>query len=198
VAAPWNVNIHYDGKLDKHVPQDASRVLDVGCGDGFLAARLSQRVPDVVAVDIDGPVLQRARQRFPGAPVDWRHGDILAATGDLGTFDAVVSNAALHHLPDLPTALARLREFVRPGGTLAIVAFARPGWRHLPWALATLVTRGVAIRIRGKWEHTAPTVWPPGYTVTQLRRHVRSQLPGATTSLLPLGRVFILWRAPAT
>jgi 2-polyprenyl-3-methyl-5-hydroxy-6-metoxy-1,4-benzoquinol methylase len=196
VAEPWNVNIHYDGKLDQSVPPRAASVLEVGCGDGFLAARLSQRIPDVVAVDADEPVLKRAKQRFPSAPVTWRHGDILELADELGEFDAVVSNATLHHLPDTRAALACLRGLVRPGGTLALVAFARPGWRYLPWALATLVIRGVAIRLRGKWEHSAPTVWPPHYTVAELRRHARAELPGAQVSLLPLGRVFVQWHAP--
>ena len=194
MAEPWNINIHYDGKLDKCVPPQASSVLEVGCGDGFLAARLSRRVPRVVAVDVDEPVLQRAKQRFPAAPVAWRHGDILAMEG-MGTFDAVVSNATLHHLPDTRGALACLRGLLMPGGTLALVTFARPGWRHLPWALTTLVLRGIAIRLRGKWEHSAPTVWPPRFTVAQLTRDVRAELPGARVSLLPLGRVFIYWQA---
>lgn len=196
MTEPWNINIHYDGKLDRCVPAGAASVLEVGCGDGFLAARLSQRVPQVVAVDADEPVLQRAKQRFPAASVTWRHGDILDLADELGDFDAVVSNATLHHLPDIPAALATLRALVRPGGTLALVTFARPGWRHLPWAVATLVIRGLAIRVRGKWEHSAPTVWPPGYTVTDLRRHVRAELPGGRVSLLPLGRVFVQWHAP--
>jgi 2-polyprenyl-3-methyl-5-hydroxy-6-metoxy-1,4-benzoquinol methylase len=193
---PWNINIHYDGKLDKCVPPEAESVLDVGCGDGFLAARLSQRVPKVVAVDIDQPVLGRARQRFPDAAVAWRRGDILGLADELGDFDAVVSNATLHHLPDTRVALACLRGLVSPGGTLAMVTFARPGWRYLPWALATAALRGVAIRVRGKWEHSAPTVWPPSYNVAELRGHVRAELPGARVSLLPLGRVFVQWHAP--
>jgi len=196
VAEPWNINIHYDGKLDASVSPDAVSALEVGCGDGFLAARLSERIPDVVAVDADAPVLERARQRFPRAAVKWRCGDILVIAGELGRFDAVVSNATLHHLPDTRAALACLRGLVGPGGTLALVAFARPGWRHLPWALATLVIRGIAIRLRGKWEHSAPTVWPPRDTVAELRRHVRAELPDAEVSLLPLGRVFVRWQAP--
>jgi len=197
VTQPWNINIHYDGKLDSSVPHDAKSALEVGCGDGFLAARLSRRVPHVVAIDIDGPVLERARQRFPDAPVTWRHGDFLAGSDELGSFDAVVANASLHHFPDTRIALRRLRDRVRLGGTPAIVTFARPGWRGLPWALVTSVARGVAIRLRGKWEHSAPTVWPPRDTVASLRRHVSAELPGAQLSLLLLGRVFILWRAPA-
>ena len=195
MAEPWNINIHYDRKLDKCVPSEAASALEVGCGDGFLAARLSQRIPGVVAVDADEPVLARAKQRFPTAPVTWRHGDILDLADELGEFDAVVSNATLHHLPDTRVALACLRGLVTPGGTLALVTFARPGWRYLPWALATLVIRGVAIRLRGKWEHSAPTVWPPGFTVAELRSHVRAELPGARVSLLPLGRVFVRWEA---
>ncbi len=196
MAEPWNVNIHHDSKLDDCVPRQATSALDVGCGDGFLANRLARRVPRVVAIDVDKPVLERAKQRFPDAPVIWRNADVLEAGDELGCFDAVVSNATLHHLPDTREALRRLRGLVRPGGTLAIVAFARPGWRHLPWALATLVIRGVAIRLRGKWEHSAPTVWPPRDTVAQLRRHVHAELPGARLSLLPMGRVFIRWYAP--
>ena len=102
MAEPWNVNIHYDGRLDDCEPPRAASVLEVGCGDGFLAARLSKRLPNVVAVDIDEPVLERAKQRFPTAPVKWLCGDILVMADELGDFDAVVT-------------------------------FARPGWRHLPW-----------------------------------------------------------------
>jgi SAM-dependent methyltransferase len=67
MAGPWNANIHYDGRLDACVPASATSVLDVGCGDGFLAARLARRVPLVVAIDADAPVLD-ARGEHPHMP----------------------------------------------------------------------------------------------------------------------------------
>jgi len=193
---PWNINIHYDALLDSHVPPGARRVLDVGCGDGFLAARLAPRVPDVVALDIDAPVLQRAQARFPDAPVQWLDGDIMTTELPPAGFDAVVSNAALHHLPDTDVTLRRLASLVAPGGTLAVVTFVRPSLRNALWHLRTWVARGVIIRIKGKWQHTAPIKWPPSDTVRQLRSHVGHALPGAGVRLLPYGRVLITWRAP--
>jgi SAM-dependent methyltransferase len=147
MTGPWNANIHHDGRLDACVPASARSVLEVGCGDGFLAARLARRVPLVVAVDIDAPVLEQAPARFPGAKVTWCHGDVLSHPLRRQPFDAVVSNATLHHLPDTRAALRRLSQLVRPGGTLAIAGFTRTEWRDWPWAMTAFVCLGVANRV---------------------------------------------------
>lgn len=192
---PWNINIHYNALVDALVPAGAQKVLDVGCGDGFLAARLAERIPRVVALDIDEPVLQRASARFPDAPVDWTHGDIM--TAELPHFDAVVSNAALHHIDDTRAALARLAGVVRPGGVLAVVTFVKPSVREAFWHTASWICCGVVNRIRGKWEHTAPIKWPPPDDYAQLRAHVRAVLPEARIRRLLYGRVLISWRSTA-
>ena len=194
MAELWNVNIHYDARLAACVPAAARSVLDVGCGDGFLAARLAGRVPLVVAIDVDAPVLDRARARFPDATVTWCHGDVLTHPLEAGPFDAVVSNAALHHLGDTRAALLRLGQLVRPGGVLAVVGFARTQWRDWPWAAVAFVARGIAIRVRGVWEHTAPTVWPPTDTYRQLRQVAQEVLPGSRIRRLLLGRYLLTWQ----
>ena len=150
------MNIHYGATLAGCVPATVTSVLDVGCGDGFLAARLARRVPHVVALDIDEPVLARARARFPDAAVLWRHGDILADSFAPGSFDAVVSNATLHHLPDTESALRHLGALVRPGGTVAIVTFPRAQWRDWLWVGLSFVSCAVVNRVRGKWEPPRP------------------------------------------
>ncbi len=192
---PWNINIHYDALVDAQVPAEAQQVLDVGCGDGFLAARLAERIPRVIALDIDEPVLKRAIARFPDVPVQWTHGDVM--TAELPGFDAVVSNAALHHVDDTRAALARLGALVHPGGTLAVVTFVKPSVREGFWHLSSWVACGVVNQIRGKWEHTAPIKWPPPDTFAELRAHVRAVLPGARIRRLLYGRVLISWRSTA-
>lgn len=191
---PWNINIHYNALVDAQVPAGAHQVLDVGCGDGFLAARLAQRIPRVVALDIDEPVLERASARFPDAPVQWTHGDVMLA--ELPEFDAVVSNAALHHIDDTRAALARLARLVRPGGPLAVVTFVKPSLRETFWHVTTWIACGIVNQVKGKWEHTAPIKWPPPDNFGQLRAHVRAVLPGARIRRLLYGRVLISWRAP--
>jgi SAM-dependent methyltransferase len=94
MAQEWNVNIHYDARLAAGVPARAAAVLNVGCGDGFPAARLVRQVPEVAAIDIDAPVLDRARAQFPDAKVTWCHGDVLTYPLEPASFDAVLSNAA--------------------------------------------------------------------------------------------------------
>ncbi|AKU18454.1 class I SAM-dependent methyltransferase [Luteipulveratus mongoliensis] len=193
---PWNVNIHYDRRLADLVPAGAQTVLDVGCGDGFLAAAVTERAPHVVGFDRDAGVLGRARARFADAPVSWILGDAADPPFVPGSFDAVLSNAALHHLPDTHAALTNLAALVRPGGVLAVVGFARPGLRGLPWEAFTFVNRGVMIRLRGKWEHTAPIQWPPPHTYHELRQIAREALPGVRFRRLLLGRHLFVWHRP--
>ncbi|OBI72950.1 class I SAM-dependent methyltransferase [Mycobacterium asiaticum] len=192
---PWNINIHYNALVDSLVPTDAQSLLDVGCGDGFLAARLARRISKVTALDVDEPVLQRARTRFPDAKIRWIRDDVM--TAELPPFDAVVSNAALHHIDDTRAALARLADLVTPGGTLTVVTFVRFSVRTAWWHLATAMACVVVNRVKGKWEHTAPIKWPPPDTFSQLRRHVRAVLPDARIHRLLYGRVLITWQAPA-
>lgn len=79
------------------------RFLDLGCGDGVLAATIREHWPDTeaVLVDFSDPMLDAARARFgEGAAVlkrdfsasDWIEG--------FGQFDAVVSGFAIHHHSD--------------------------------------------------------------------------------------------------
>ncbi len=85
------------------VPPAPRRVLDLGCGDGEVVARISELHAgiDAVACDFSPEMLERARQRFTGTNVRVVEHDLdepLPAAW--GTFDMVVSAFAIHHLVD--------------------------------------------------------------------------------------------------
>ena len=100
-----------------HVPLRGARVLEVGCGDGDLAAWLATRGAEVVGVDISADAVRSARARG----VDARHGDFLGF-GD-APFDVVLCTRSLHHIHDLEEAVGRAHELLRPGGSLLLEEF---------------------------------------------------------------------------
>ncbi|HZU71903.1 MAG TPA: class I SAM-dependent methyltransferase [Acidimicrobiales bacterium] len=84
------------------LPPSPRRVLDLGCGDGRLAALVLQTRPTVeyvLAVDCSAPMLARAAERFDGQPsVSLREWDLSDRLPAWGSFDVVVSGFAIHHL----------------------------------------------------------------------------------------------------
>jgi tRNA (cmo5U34)-methyltransferase len=83
------------------IPADASRILDLGSGDGrLLGLVLAGRPPaEAVALDFSATMLDRLRQRFAANPrIQVIEHDLSNPLPDLGHFDAIVSSLAIHHL----------------------------------------------------------------------------------------------------
>lgn len=101
-------------------PVAAPRVADLGCGTGRLTAALHARLgaSETVGIDSSAAMLERAAG-VAGPRLRFEHAHIaeLPATA---RFDVVISNAALHWLPDHERLLDRLRRMLLPGGQLAI------------------------------------------------------------------------------
>ncbi len=91
------------------------RVLDVGCGDGALTARIAEGGATVVGVDASPELVAVAQARG----LDARLADAAALDFD-EEFDAVFSNAALHWILDYQAAAAGMFAALRPGGRLAV------------------------------------------------------------------------------
>jgi SAM-dependent methyltransferase len=192
----WNHNIHYHRLVLDAVPVDARSALDVGTGNGLLAADLCQKVPEVVAIDVDDEVLEAAHGEVDD--VEWILGDVMAYPFER-TFDMVASVATLHHLPDLRSALRRFAELTSPGGVLVVVGLAR-STRPCEFAVGVLGVvqhRWLSWR-RGYWEHTAPTVWPPPHSYSEVRECAVEELPGMQWRRLPMFRYVLTWRKPGS
>lgn len=95
-------------------------VLDAGCGSGRVTEMLLERLPRgrVIAVDGSASMLEAARERLAGRPVEFVEADLLEL--DLGgrTVDAVLSTATFHWIKDHARLFARLHAALRPGGRL--------------------------------------------------------------------------------
>jgi SAM-dependent methyltransferase len=106
------------GFVRRALPPGARRVLEVGCGDGVLAAMLAAEGFEVTAVDSDPEAVAKAR----GRGVDAR----LASWPDFegGRFDALLFTRSLHHVGDLGASVAAAFAALAPGGMLIVEDFA--------------------------------------------------------------------------
>jgi len=99
-----------------------SHVLEVGCGTGLFTEMFAKSGARIVAVDISGELLQKARQRdLPPLQVRFIEKRFEECAVE-GPFDAVIGSSVLHHLNILPSCL-KIISLLKPGGTMA---FAEP------------------------------------------------------------------------
>lgn len=87
------------------------RILDLGCGDGFLTEKLVEGGCEVVGVDAGPDMIRVAREKGLDAHVMDGH----ALTFD-AEFDAVFTNAALHWMLQPAKVVAGVRRALKPGG----------------------------------------------------------------------------------
>lgn len=97
---------------------EPGRALDAACGTGRQSAVLAGLGHEVVGVDATEAMLERARERVPGA--EFRTGLLTELPVDTGAFDLAVCSLALTHLKDPAPAIRELARAVRPGGRIVI------------------------------------------------------------------------------
>lgn len=114
--------------------QGRKNVLDLGCGPATQLAQVAQLNPDITftGVDLSEEMLADARQhvkKLDIGNVDFARSDITQLTlFESGSFDAVISTMALHHLrtlDDLKACFKEIRRVLKPGGALYLTDFGR-------------------------------------------------------------------------
>ncbi len=98
-------------------PQPGELILDVGCGDGSLTAKISEAGARVIGLDASPEMVEAARTRGVDAFVaDAETLDLAAQAERFGQFDAVFSNAALHWMLDPDSVASGIYSTLKVGG----------------------------------------------------------------------------------
>ncbi len=96
---------------------DAPRILEIGCGTGFLSNRLKDAFPqgDLTLTDISASMLDRARQKV-GDQARYHVMDGESPQGVEPGFDLIASSLAFQWFVDMKGSLERLAALLAPGG----------------------------------------------------------------------------------
>lgn len=102
------------------------RLLEVGCGGGAMLKAVSDRGWRVVGVDFDPKAVANAHEKG----LDVRCGSLEQQAFQDGSFDAVVMNHVIEHVPDPARLLRESHRVLAPGGSLIAVTPNAAGWGH--------------------------------------------------------------------
>ncbi|MEU7885062.1 class I SAM-dependent methyltransferase [Microbispora bryophytorum] len=193
----WNTNVARHPGVLRAVPAGCGDALDVGCGDGLLARKLTGRSKRVTGVDRSPEMIARARELSAGRPeLTFVEGDFLTAVLPAGEYDFVCSVSAIHHM-DFDAALTRMRALLRPGGTLVVVGLAREA-SPAEWAATIAAAPVVRITkvLRRAREPEGMPVAAPRMSYGQVRAAAGRLLPGVRYRRHVLRRYSLTWTKP--
>jgi ubiquinone/menaquinone biosynthesis C-methylase UbiE len=109
---------------------DNAKILELGCGHGLLWRENASRIPagwDVTLSDLSPGMLDAAWRNLvvTGRTFKFKEIDAQAIPYENETFDAVIANHMLYHVPDRPKAIAEIKRVLKPGGHLVATTLGK-------------------------------------------------------------------------
>jgi ubiquinone/menaquinone biosynthesis C-methylase UbiE len=96
-------------------------ILEVGCGPGWIWQENASRIPPgwhVTLTDLTAGMIGQARENLAATNRDFTFAevDVQELPFPDESYDAVIANHMLYHVPDLPRGLDQIRRVLKPGG----------------------------------------------------------------------------------
>ena len=157
------------------------RILDVGCGRGWISNHLSV-YGHVVGVDLSRRGIDRAQQHFPHIEFEAR--DVMTEGFPPGLFDVVVSSEVLEHVPDQRGFIELLSKTASPRGHLVLTTpnaawkrkwMSRTEWEPQPveqWVKRRPLSR--LLKAEG-WRVLESSTFYLGFDTSGIHRFVNSR-----------------------
>lgn len=149
------------------------RVLDVGCGLGFMSLELARHGFHVVGIDISAHSLELARRLLEENPyregfgsLRYVHDDFLEWDAPPESFDTVSFFGNLHHMKEPERVLDKVAALLVPGGRVTVEEPAHEWFAQTNGAAVALIR--VLLGLRGMWYEPVPMP----KTEPQLREYI--------------------------
>ncbi len=117
--------------VDRLVSGRKLRILEVGCGRGYLTLELARRGHNLLGIDVNGETIKTAKQTMNTDPyglererLEYQVSDFGAWNGADGKFDFIIFNRSLHHIPQTAEVLEKVQSLLVPKGQVICVEYA--------------------------------------------------------------------------
>jgi len=102
---------------------DGLSVLDVGCGEGYMAREIARRgAKQVVGIDTSKPLIEAAQATTSEhTSLSFKVGDVARLPFAARMFDVVLANHLMNDLPDIAEPIQEFARVLRPTGHLVIL-----------------------------------------------------------------------------
>mgnify|MGYP001065270285 CR=1 FL=1 len=136
-------SLEFSYKLHEYRDFNGKKVLDVGCGNGYVLSKYASEGAKVYGVDITKAGIDLCEKRFEylGLKGDFRVADAQALPFEDNTFDCVCSVGVLHHVPNTQRAIDEIYRVLKPGGRLIVMFYhknsAKYRFKYRVWSWFT-------------------------------------------------------------
>ena len=122
-----NESLEFSYELHEYRRFAGKRVLDVGCGNGYVLAKYVQEGAEAFGIDLTRIGIELCRQRFA---LNTLKGHFVVGNAEVlpypnGMFDCVCSTGVLHHLSDAGKAVAEIYRVLKSGGRVVLMVYHR-------------------------------------------------------------------------
>ncbi len=99
-----------------------TRVLDLGCGNGWFTHQMAKSLPDsqIIGADINQTELEQARRCFASKNIDFKYLDVFDFQPSQ-KFDLITINAAIQYFENIDQLFQKIKTLLRGGGEFHIL-----------------------------------------------------------------------------
>ncbi len=116
---------------DAFIPRRKVRILEVGCGRGFLTLELARKGHEVLGIDLDEEVVKTARRVMKSDPYKSKRATLEYEVADFSSwntagrsYDLVIFNRVLHHIPRPNSVLDKVKHLLTFRGRIICIEYA--------------------------------------------------------------------------
>jgi ubiquinone/menaquinone biosynthesis C-methylase UbiE len=174
---------------------EGGTMVDLGCGPGDIPVRFARALPGFTITAVDGsePMIALARQAVKAAAVEARVHPRCARLPmlplPLQSFDAVVSNSLVHHMPDPHLFWNELVRLGKPGAVVLVMDLFRPESPERAREIVEQYSGNEAPVLKEDFFNSLCAA----FTLREIRFQVRSRGLGALVCELASDRHWIVW-----